>query len=123
MYIRSEWFGIVNGYHFSARHTSVFSFPDDNLSKISIGFHQTICALILWRSGFGLLIDKLYQFLTELSARHTSVLSFPDDNKRFIVNQSIYTKLGVCIDIMEVWFEFLMGKIRYFLTELSTRHT
>ena len=32
-------------------------------------FHQTfICALILWRSGLGLLMGKFCQFVTELSA-------------------------------------------------------
>ena len=35
--------------------------------------------------------------------------------------QWIFTKLGVCIDIMEIWFGILMGKFRQFLTELSAR--
>ena len=45
----------------------VLSFPDDNL----------VCALILWRSGFGLLMGKFHQFLTELSAQDMPVFSFP----------------------------------------------
>ena len=39
-----------------------------------------VCALILWRSGFGLLMCKFHQFLTELSARDTPIFLFPDYN-------------------------------------------
>ena len=41
-----------------------------------------VCALILWRSGLGLLMGKFLQILTELSARDTPIFSFPDDNLR-----------------------------------------
>ena len=40
-----------------------------------------VCALILWKSGLGLLMGKFRQFLTELSARGTPIVSFPDDNE------------------------------------------
>ena len=43
-------------------------------------FHQTVCALILWRSGLGLLMGKFLQIFTELSAPDTTIFSFPDDN-------------------------------------------
>ena len=59
-------------------------------------------ALILWRSGLGLLMDKFRQFLTELSVCNTSVFTFPDEN--FSKYQWISMKLGMCIDIVEVWF-------------------
>ena len=39
-----------------------------------------ICALILWRSGLGLLMGKFRQIFTELSARDTPIFSFPDYN-------------------------------------------
>ena len=39
-----------------------------------------VCALILWRSGLGLLMGKFCQFLMELSARDTPIFSFPDYN-------------------------------------------
>ena len=67
------------GFTLVVRESIRFSFPDDNLSK-----HQWIpnlvCALILWRSGLGLLMGKFRQFLTELSARDTPIISFPDYN-------------------------------------------
>ena len=63
---------------------------------------NSVDALILRRSGFGLLMGLFRQFLTELSAPNTSVFSFLDDN--FIKYQWIVTKLGVCIDIVETWF-------------------
>ena len=40
-----------------------------------------VCALILWRSGLGLLMGKFRQFLTELSAPDTPIFWFPDDNE------------------------------------------
>ena len=39
--------------------------------------------------------------------------SFPDDN--LSKHQCIFTKLGMCIDIVEIWFRLLMGKFRHFL--------
>ena len=70
---------------------------------------KLVCALILWRSGLGLLMGKFRQFLTELSARNTSVFSFPGDN--WSKCQWIFTKLEVCIDIVEVWFGIADGQI------------
>ena len=61
-----------------------------------------MCALILWRSGSVLLMGKFCQFLTKLSACNMSVFSFPDDS--FSKYQWIFTKLGVCIDIVETSF-------------------
>ena len=49
------------------------------------------------------------QFLTELSARDMSVFSFPDDN--LSKHQWIFTKLGMCIDIVEIWFRIANGQI------------
>ena len=62
-----------------------------------------VCALILWRSVLGLLMGKFCWYLIELYARRKSVLSFPDNNLSKC--QWIFTKLGVCIDIVEIWFE------------------
>ena len=39
-----------------------------------------VCALILWRSGLGLLMGKFSQILTELSAQETPVFLFLSDN-------------------------------------------
>ena len=53
-----------------------FLFLDDNFSP------NLVCALVLWRSGLGLLMGKFSKILTELSARDTPVFSFlPDDNE------------------------------------------
>ena len=80
----SRWTSVCLSVHrLAVRHPSVhFSFPDDNLSKHQwiVDFHQTVCALILWKSGLGLQMGKFRQFFTELSARDTSIFSFPDDN-------------------------------------------
>ena len=44
---------------------SIFSFLDDYLSKYQKGFSSNfVCALILWRSGLGLLMCTFNKFLT-----------------------------------------------------------
>ena len=69
-----------------------------------------VCALILWRSGLGLLMCKFRQILTELhvSAGDTLMLSFPDNLCKY---QGILTKRGTCIDIKEIWFGIANGQI------------
>ena len=52
---------------------------------------------------------KFQQLLTELSTRDTSEVSFLDDN--FNKYQRIFTKLGMCIDIVETWFGIVDGQI------------
>ena len=42
---------------------------------------------------------------------------FPDDN--LSKHQWIFTKLGMCIDIMEIWFGISNGQISSNLTEFS----
>ena len=46
-------------------------------------------------------MGKFHHFLTELSAHNTSLFSFPDDNLRKC--QCIFTKLGMCIAVVEIW--------------------
>ena len=97
------------------RQSIRFSFPDDNLVNINGFSPNLVYALILWRSGLGFLMGKFRQFLTELSARDTPIFSFPDDN--LSKHQWIFIKLGMCIDIVEIWFGIANG------TELSARDT
>ena len=64
-------------------------------------------------------MGKFHQFLTELSARDTSVFSFLDDKYQWI-----FTKLGMCIGILEICFGIANGQIFvHFLTELSIHNT
>ena len=49
-----------------------------------------------------------------------SVFSFPDNLSK---DQWIFTKLGVIIDIVEIWFWIANGQISSFLTELSASNT
>ena len=54
------------------------------------------------------------------SISHLSVrISFPDDN--LSKHQWIFTKLYMCIDIVEICLGLLMGKFRQILTELPAR--
>ena len=77
-----------------------------NINGFSPNF---VCALILWRSGLGLLMGKFRQFLTELFARDTPIFLFPDDNLSKL--QWIFTKLGMCINIVEILFGIANGQI------------
>ena len=54
-------------------------------------------------------MGKFRQFLTALSAHKTSVFSFPDDN--LSKYQWIFTKLGMCIDIVEICCGVADGQI------------
>ena len=47
--------------------------------------------------------------------------SFPDDN--LSKHQWIFTKLGMCIDIVEIWFGIANGQISSKFSELSARDT
>ena len=78
---------------------SVFSFPDNNLSKCQWIFtNLSVCndTVEIW---FGIVNG---QITSELSARDRYIFSFPDDY--FNKYQWIFTKLGVCIDIVENCF-------------------
>ena len=47
-------------------------------------------------------MGKFCQFLTELSAHDTSIFSFLDDSlSKYLWT---FTKLGMCIDNVEIWF-------------------
>ena len=44
---------------------------------------------------------------------------FPDDN--LSKRQWIFTKLGMCIDIVEIWFGIANGQFHQIFTELSAQ--
>ena len=66
-------------------------------------------ALILRRSGLGLLMGKFCQILLKLSAQDLTIFSFPDVN--LSKYQGILTKLCTCTDIKEIWFGIATGQI------------
>ena len=88
---------------------SIFRFRMITLVNINGLLPNLVCALILWRSGLGLLMGKFCEILTELSAGDMSIFSFPDDNLN--KRQWIVTKFGMCIDIVEIWFGIANGQI------------
>ena len=53
----------------SARDISIFSFRIITWVNINGFSPNLVCALILWRSGLGLLMGKFCQILTELTAQ------------------------------------------------------
>ena len=59
----------------------------------------------------GLLMGKFPEFLTEICLRHIciSIFSFLDDN--WSKSKWIFTKLGICIDIVEIWFGIAIWQI------------
>ena len=105
--------------HLSYVRLSIFLFTDNN-SKYRWISPYSVCTLILWRSGFRLLMGKFRQFLAASSACNMSVFSFPDDNSK---HQWIFTKLGLCIDILETCFGIANGQISsIFDSYLRTTH-
>ena len=107
--LRKSGFGLLIGKfcqfltQLSACDTSVFSLWITYMQVNVNGFSwNLVCALILWGFVLGLHICKFCHLFTELSAHNTSVFSFPDDN--LSEDQWIFTKLAMCIDIVEIWF-------------------
>ena len=70
------------GYHGFTLDVRVSKFRFRMITRVNnnVFSPNLVCALILWRSGLGLLMGKLCQFFTELLARDTPIFSFPDDN-------------------------------------------
>ena len=54
-------------------------------------------------------MGKFCQSFTELSAQDTPIFLFLDDN--LSKHPWIFTKLGMCIDIVAVWFGITNGQI------------
>ena len=55
------------------------------------------------------------------SVSQSILFLFPDNN--LSKHQWIFTKLAMCIDIVEIGLGLLMGNFRQFLTELSAGDT
>ena len=64
---------------------------------------------VLWfQFPDNVLMGKFHQFLTELSAHHSSIFWFPDDS--LSKYQWIFMNLGMCNDIVEIWFGIANGQ-------------
>ena len=62
------------------------------------------------------------QFLTELSACDRSDFSFWDDNLSKYMYQWVFIKLGMCIDIVEIWFGIAKWQISSIFDRASRKH-
>ena len=68
-----------------------------------------VCALIVWSFALGLLIGKFCQFLKELFCHeHVHILVLDDNFSKY---QWIFTKLGMCIDIVDISVGIANGRI------------
>ena len=88
----------------------------------------TFCVTSLWIDFYTLpLYSGGVLWFSCWTSIHLSVvspsvcLSFPDDN--LSKHQWILTKLGMCIDIVEIWFGIANGQISSNLRELSAQDT
>ena len=54
---------------------------------------------------------KFSQFLTELSAQNMPIFSYMYLDNNLSKYQWIFAKLGMCIDIVEIWFGIVNGQI------------
>ena len=95
------WFGIANGRFFD-----IYLPPHSNGWVLSFHIFITRNMIVVGYYGFTLYI----RVSVHPSVSHTSVyFSFPDDN--LSKHQWIFTKLGMCIDIVEIWFGIANGQI------------
>ena len=93
----------------SISRTSLFLFRMITWVNINGFSPNLVCVLILLRSGLGLQMGQFRQILTKLSVWDAPIFSFLDDNMSKY--QWIFTKLGMCIDIVEIWFGIANGQI------------
>ena len=54
-------------------------------------------------------MGKFRQFFTEFSAQDMPIFLFPDDN--LSKHEYIFTKLGMCFDIVKIWFGIANGQV------------
>ena len=101
---------ITISFEYKKSHNTHFIRTSIRPSIVNInGFSQIfVCALILWWSGLGLLMCEFRQLLMELAAHDMFIFSFLKANLRKC--QWIFTKLGICIDIMEICFRIANGQ-------------
>ena len=119
-------FGLLMGKSHHFLTVTVRIEPECHFRMITLvninGFSPNLVfALILWKSALELLMGIFCQFLTELSARDTSVFSFLGDN--LSKYRFIFTKLGMCIDIVDICFGIANGRMSSIFTELFDRNT
>ena len=62
----SRWMSVCRSIHQLPIRLSIFSFLDDNLVNFNGFSPNLVCALILLRSGLGLLMGKFCQILTAI---------------------------------------------------------
>ena len=98
---------------------SVFLFTDNNLLNTNRFSPNLVCSLMLWRSGLRILMCKFCQFLTVICRRHICILFLQDNLHKY---QWIFTKLGICIDIVKIWSLVANGQYCQFLKDLSAHH-
>ena len=87
----------------SARDTAIFSFPDDDLSKRQWIFTKLGMCIDIDGIWFQIANGQiLSNFDRVFCPRHSHIFIFLDDNLSKC--QWIFTKLGTCIDMKEIWF-------------------
>ena len=89
---------------------SVFLFQDDNFGKFQWIFNKLGICIDIVEIWLGIANGQISSiFFMELPARDTSIFSVLDNNLSKC--QSIFTKLGICIDTVEIWFGIANGQI------------
>ena len=72
----SRWTSVCLSVSHPSVHPSVFGFRMITWVNINGFSPNLVCALILWRSGLGLLMGKFHQILTELSVRNMIMVGY-----------------------------------------------
>ena len=102
-------------------HPSIFRFWMITWVNINGFSPNLVCALMLWRSGLGLLIGKFRQIFTELSA--WDHLYFRFRTITWVNNKGFSTKLLYALTLRRSGLGLQMGKFLQFFTELSAQDT
>ena len=101
----------------SSSHWGLIMVPGQEANSDNLGIFIPRQTIVAGYYGFTLVVRESACLSVRLSVR----FSFPDDN--LSKRQWIFTKLGMCIDIVEIWFWIANGQISSILTELPARDT
>ena len=113
----SCWLSVCLSVHPSVVLPFVHFFRFQMITRVNVnGFSlNSVCALILWRSGLGLFMGKFCQFLPELYARDMSAFSFLGDNFKYLdFHQTV-----CALKLQKSCLGLLMGKFHQFLLRVN----
>ena len=105
----SHWSSVCLSINSSVICLSVFSFPENKLSKCQWTFTKLDIFIDNMGIWFGIAYGQILSIFDRVICPQHHDFSFPDNNVSKY--QWIFIELGMCIDIVQIWFGIVTGQI------------